>query len=151
PAYDSPEAIFNKITTFVPVFSAINSDGTWGYGQNGDNPIAAAKASGISTNRASELALKGFLSLRPFKGFEVFSNYSSNRLETRGDSFLTPWDTYDTGVYMVTFPTTGTSKSESWGQTIRNQFNVQSSYERNLGLHYFNILGGMQTDEILNK
>jgi len=151
PAYDSPEAIFNKITTFVPVFSAVNSDGTWGYGQNGDNPIAAAKASGISTNRPSELALKGFLSLRPFEGFEVFSNYSSNRLETRGDYFLKPWDTYETGVYKVTFPTTGNTKSESWSQTIRNQFNVQSSYERNLGLHYFNILGGMQTEEILNK
>ena len=63
PAGDSPESLFNKVTTFVPVFSAINSDGTWGYGQNGDNPIALAKASGVSTGTSPELAIKGFLNL----------------------------------------------------------------------------------------
>ncbi len=151
PAGDSPESLFNKVTTFVPVFSAINSDGTWGYGQNGDNPIALAKASGVSTATSPELAIKGFLTLTPFKGFEVFTNYSSNRLESKSDYFLRPYDTYETGVYKVTYPTTGNAKSESWGQTIRNQFNLQSSYERNLGSHYLKVLGGMQTDEILGR
>lgn len=33
PALDSPESIINKATTFVPIFSGINNDGTWGCGQ----------------------------------------------------------------------------------------------------------------------
>lgn len=151
PAGDTPESIFNKVTTFVPVFSAINSDGTWGYGQNGDNPIASAKASGLSTSTTPELAIKGFLSLTPLKGLEIYTNYSQNRLETKSDQFLKPYDTYETGVYKVTYPTTGNDKSESWGQTIINQFNLQASYERNLGSHYVKLLGGMQTEELLGR
>ena len=151
PANDSPEAIFNKVTTFVPVFSALNDDGTWGYGQNGDNPLASALASGVSTSYSPELAIKGFVAINPFKGFELYSNYSSNKLETKADYFLSPYDTYETGVYKVTYPTTGNQKSESWGQTMRNQFNLQASYERTLGAHYLKVLGGMQTDEILGR
>ncbi|MVZ65474.1 SusC/RagA family TonB-linked outer membrane protein [Sphingobacterium sp. DK4209] len=151
PAGDTPESIFNKVTTFVPVFSAINSDGTWGYGQNGDNPIASAKASGLSSSTTPELAIKGFLSLTPLKGLEIYTNYSQNRLETKSDQFLKPYDTFETGVYKVTYPTTGNDKSESWGQTIINQFNLQASYERNLGSHYVKLLGGMQTEELLGR
>lgn len=151
PANDSPEALFNKVTTFVPVFSAINSDGTWGYGQNGDNPIASAKASGVSTTTTPELAIKGFLSLTPLEGLEIYTNYSQNRLENKADQFLKPYETYETGVYKVTYPTTGNDKSESWGQTIINQFNLQASYEKNLGSHYFKLLGGMQTEELLGR
>lgn len=42
PALDSPESIINKATTFVPIFLALIMT-TWGYGQNGDNPIASAE------------------------------------------------------------------------------------------------------------
>ncbi|MCE5225340.1 MAG: TonB-dependent receptor [Porphyromonadaceae bacterium] len=147
PALDSPESIICKATTFVPIFSGINDDGTWGYGQNGDNPIATAKASGIGTSRSPELGLKGFVTIKPFKGFDMTASYSSNRLETKGDSFLKPYDTYEYGVFKTSFPASGTSKYEGWSQSMSNEFNVQASYEKQIKGNNFKVLGGMQTSE----
>lgn len=151
PTNDSPEAIINKATTFVPVFSGRNSDGTWGYGQNGDNPIASAEASGINTETTPELGLKGFIKINPFEGFELLSSYSNNRIETKSDYFLKPYDTYEGGVYKTTYPPTGRTKYEGWSQTIRSQFNLQGSYEKRIKNNYFNFLAGLQTEEIKSK
>ncbi|MCE5348247.1 MAG: TonB-dependent receptor [Bacteroidales bacterium] len=147
PALYSPESIINKAITFVPIFSGINSDGTWGYGQNGDNPIAVSKASGLNTAISPELGLKGFITINPFKGFDMTGSYSSRRVETKSDYFIKPYDTYEYGVYKTTYPPTGTSKYEGWSQNIFNQFNLQSSYEKQIEDNYFKLLGGMQTEE----
>jgi len=151
PANDTPEAIINKATTFVPVFSGRNSDGTWGYGQNGDNPIASAEASGINTGTTPELGMKGSLKINPFEGFELLSSYSNSRIETKSDYFLKPYDTYEGGVYKTTYPPTGRTKYEGWSQTIRSQFNLQGSYEKRIKDNYFNFLAGLQTEEIKSK
>lgn len=147
PAFDTPESIINKATTFVPIFSGINSDGTWGYGQNGDNPIATSKVSGLHTATTPELGLKGFVTINPFKGFDMTASYSSSRLEDKTDFFINPYDTYEYGVYKTTFPATGTQKNEAWGQKMSNEFNAQASYEKQIKGSYFKVLGGMHTSE----
>ena len=147
PALDSPESIINKATTFVPIFSGINNDGTWGYGQNGDNPIASAEVGGISTSRTPELALKGFATFNPFSGFDFTTSYSSSRLETKGDSFVKPYDTYEYGVFKTSYPPAGTSKYEGWSQEMSNEFNAQASYEKTIKRNYFKVLAGVQTSE----
>jgi len=147
PALDTPESIINKATTFVPIFSGINSDGTWGYGQNGDNPIASAEASGINTATSPEIGVKGFIIMNPFKGLEMKGSYSSNRLETKSDYFVRPYDTYEYGVYKTTYPASGTSKYEGWSQTISNEFNFQTQYEKQIRNHFLKALGGIQTSE----
>ncbi|MDD4158047.1 MAG: TonB-dependent receptor [Proteiniphilum sp.] len=148
PTNDSPESIINKATTFVPVFSGINDDGTWGYGQNGDNPIASAEASGLNTSTTPELGLKGFLQLNPLNGFEVYTAYSYRKVEGKSDSFLKPYDTYETGTYKTTYPAGGTNKYEGWSQTLTKQFNLQASYEKQISDNYFKILTGLQTEEL---
>ena len=147
PALDSPESIINKATTFVPIFSGINNDGTWGYGQNGDNPIASAEVGGISTSRTPELALKGFATFNPFSGFDFTTSYSSSRLETKGDSFVKPYDTYEYGAFKTSYPPAGTSKYEGWSQEMSNEFNTQASYEKTIKRNYFKVLAGVQTSE----
>lgn len=147
PALDSPESIINKATTFVPIFSGINNDGTWGYGQNGDNPIASAEVGGISTSRTPELALKGFATFNLFSGFDFTTSYSSSRLETKGDSFVKPYDTYEYGAFKTSYPPAGTSKYEGWSQEMSNEFNAQASYEKTIKRNYFKVLAGVQTSE----
>lgn len=147
PAYDTPEGIINKALTFVPVFSGINDDGTWGYGQNGDNPIASAEVSGLNTATTPELGLKGFVTINPYKGFEMTASYSSRKVETKSDYFIKPYDSYEGGVYKTTYPATGTEKKEYWYQNINNQFNLQAVYEKQIKANYFKVLGGLQTEE----
>jgi len=112
PANDSPESIINKATTFVPVFSGINNDGTWGYGQNGDNPIASAKVSGINTSVTPELGVKGFVQITPLEGLYLLTSYSSRKIEGKSDYFLKPYDTYEGGMYKTTL-------SPRWNNQIR--------------------------------
>ncbi|MDR2472130.1 MAG: TonB-dependent receptor [Tannerella sp.] len=150
PSIEDPSTIINKAITFAPVFSGINSDGTWGFGQNGDNPIATSKVGGVHNGVTPELGVKGTLQLNPFKGFDALVSYSSRRVEYKYDYFNIPYDTYEAGVFRTTYPTSGNHKTEGWQQSIYNQFNAQASYEKEVGQHYFKLLGGMQTEEIKN-
>lgn len=151
PCLQSPEEIINKALTFTPVFSGVNNDGTWGFGQNGDNPIAVSKVAGKRTGVTPELGIKGFILLQPFKGFEALASYSSRRVEYKYDQFIKPYDTYENGVYKTTYPADGNSKEEGWSQTVTNQFNAQVSYETNLSKNYLKLLAGMQTEELTNR
>lgn len=147
PANDTPESIINKATTFVPVFSGINADGTWGYGQNGDNPIASASASGINTATTPEIILKGFAHITPARNLDILASYSIRKLETKSDYFLTPYDTYEGGVFKTSFPSSGNEKQEEWGQNITKQFNLQATYDLAAGHHALKLLSGVQTED----
>jgi len=151
PSQEGPKGIISKAITFAPVFSGINSDGTWGFGQNGDNPIAISKDGGIYNEKKPELGIKGFLQINPFEGFDALVSYSSRREEIRADSYVKAYDTYESGVFKTTFPTTGSSKAESNREKIYNQFNLQASYEKTIARNYFKVLAGMQTEELNDR
>lgn len=147
PSMEEPESTINKALTFTPVFSGKNNDGTWGFGQNGDNPIAITKVGGVHTGITPELGVRGFALITPFEGFETLTSYSSRKVEYKSDRFIKPYDTYENGAFKTTYPPNGTDKNESWSQTITNQFNLQMSYEKTISNNYFKFLGGVQTEE----
>ena len=151
PSQQDPVTLINKAITFPPLFSGVNDDGTWGFGQNGDNPIAVSKAGGVSTGVTPDMGIKGSLKLTPFAGFEALASYSSRRQEYKVNSFIRQYDTYENGVYRTTWPTDGQQSSESWAQTNWNQFNAQVSYEKTIANNYIKGLVGMQTEEYINK
>lgn len=148
PMFDTPEGIIGKALTFVPIFAGLHDDGTWGYGQNGDNPLASTQASGTHETSSPELNLKGTLNLNPMKGWNILTSYGIRRLENKVTSFLTPFDTYEHGVKKVRFPQGDNQRNESWDKTTWGQFNLQSSYNKQLGDHYFYVLAGLQTEEL---
>lgn len=151
PSIAGPETLINKATTFVPTFSGINNDGTWGYGQNGDNPIAIAEEGGVSRSVTPELGIKGSLRITPVQGWEISTNYYTNRRETQTSTFIRPYDTYETGEYKMTYPTDGAKRSEGWSKVQYHQYNLQTSYERDIYDHYFKVLGGIQAEERIIK
>lgn len=151
PSNDAPESIINKATTFVPVFSGINADGTWGYGQNGDNPIASAAASGLNTATTPEIILKGFANITPVRDLDILTSYSIRKLETKSDYFLKPYDTYEGGVFKTSYPSSGNEKYEGWSQNITRQFNLQATYDLKAGHHQFRLLSGIQTEDRSGK
>jgi TonB-linked SusC/RagA family outer membrane protein len=146
---ESPESLISKAITFVPVFSGLNNDGTFGYGQNGDNPYATATAGGTYNTVVPQLGIKGFVEINPVKGWVTTASYSSNSVETREDYFRRPYDTYEGGVFKVTNPTTGAEKRESFNRLLSNQFNLQSYLEKTINQNYFKVLAGIQTEERL--
>jgi len=150
PSQQDARTLINKAITFNPLFSGVHDDGTWGFGQNGDNPIAISKAGGTHEGITPEMSIKGMLLLTPFNGFEALASYSSRRQEYKVKSFVRQYDTYENGVYRTSWPATGHTGQEQWSQANRNQFNAQISYETKIAKHYLKGLAGMQTEELIN-
>jgi TonB-linked SusC/RagA family outer membrane protein len=151
PSQQDPTVIIGKTITFTPVFSGRNDDGTWGLGQNGDNPLAIAEAGGVNHGVTPNTAIRGFLRLTPFKGFEALASYSNRNQQYKVNSFIRQYDTYEGGVYKTTYPATPSTANESWSQALWNQFTAQISYEKTIANHYIKGLAGMQTEEYINK
>lgn len=141
--------IINECLTYTPVFGGINSDGTWGNGQNGINPLARGRAGGVNQTDHNEISVKGTLIANPVKGLELLGSYSTRKYDNKVDNFISTYDTYEGGNYIMTYPTTGNQRSESWYRQITNQFNAQVSYENTFkDKHYFKGFLGFQTEEI---
>lgn len=150
PSQNSATSLISSVIGNIPTTQAICNDGTWGDGMNGYNPIAIVKDGGKSKTKSPELGVKGYVELTPINGLDLMASYSHRKVETISDRFINTYDTYERGVYKTTWPASGKQKTEGYARTFYNQLNLQASYEKTLGDHYFKVMGGMQTEEVLN-
>lgn len=148
PSLSDPKSIIRKALSFVPLFSGINNDGSWGYGQNGDNPIAAARIGGTYNGTSPEIVITGSAVITPLKGLTSTTSYTTRYSTSRGTSFINPYDTYEGGVFKATYPPDGSQGSEGWNQTVYKLFRSQLNYNFILaGKHDFAFLAGFQSEE----
>ena len=151
PGIGSPRSIINKSLYMLPTLSAaIELDGNWGYGKNGDNPAAAANASGENVDKGSEAIVSGLLTLTPMKGFEVLGQYSLRTVTGRSRSLVTPYTVSLKGAVLGAYPPQD-GLTESWSQTIRNFYRFQTSYEKSIAKHSAKILVGYQGEDNNNS
>lgn len=147
PGLSTPKGIINKALYMLPTLSAARElDGNWGYGKNGDNPVALANASGYDKDKASEVLLNGTVTLTPMKGLEVVGQYSRRSVTTRSTELITPYTTSLKGQVMGIYPADD-NLQEGWQETIRNFYRAQGSYERTEGGHYGKLLVGFQAED----
>lgn len=145
-------AIIGYALTFSPVYGAVNSDGTWANGQSGINPLAMAEVGGTTKYDHNDVEVKGTLAANPVKGLDILASYASRRYEYKSDSFRDTYDTYEAGNFVMTYPSDGRYRSEGWGRTLLNQFNIQATYENTFAdKHYLKAFVGFQTEETKNK
>lgn len=144
-------SIMRNVLSFNPLFGAVNSDGTWANGQNGNNPLAMSQVGGTSKSDNNDLDVKGTVVITPVKGLELLGSYSSRRFESKTDAFQNTYDTYEGGNFLMSYPSVK-SRSEGWSRYIKNQFNAQATYENTFAdKHYLKVLVGFQTDQFKNK
>jgi len=147
PGLGTPKSIINKSLYMLPTLSAARElDGNWGYGKNGDNPVAQANASGYDKDKVSEVLLNGTVTMTPMKGMEVVGQYSRRSVTTRGTELITPYTTSLKGQVMGIYPAEDNLR-EDWQETIRNFYRAQGSYERTEGGHYGKLLVGFQAED----
>ena len=134
--------------TFTPILSAINNDGTWGYGLQGNNPVAAIYAGGDSKSMAPEYAARLSATIRPFKGMTILGQYHWKRNDGRTKVFADTYEEYEGGAYKGTFPTKEKAASEERSTATLKQFNVNATYENTFAeKHYFKAMIGFQSEE----
>jgi TonB-linked SusC/RagA family outer membrane protein len=147
PGFSSPTQIISKSLYMLPTLSAVRElDGNWGYGKNGDNPVANAEATGTNTIERPELLLNGMLTATPFKDFEVLAQYSYRSTEARGTLIRTPYFTSLKGVSQGFYPARDLVQ-ESYSQNVRNFFRAQASYAKELADHEFKLMAGYQGED----
>lgn len=147
PGVSTPKGIINKSLYMLPTLSAAKElDGNWGYGKNGDNPTAEANASGENKDKDTEALVGGTLTVNPLAGLELVGQYSYRTVTNRDRSLITPYTVSLKGAIMGIYPAED-GLTESWGQTTRNYYRLQGSYEKTFNKHYAKILVGYQSED----
>lgn len=65
PSQDSAAGIIGSILTMTPITSALNDDGTYGYGRTGYNPLAIVNDGGTRKDVAPEVTFRAFAEFTP--------------------------------------------------------------------------------------
>lgn len=134
--------------TFVPTWSAINADGTWGYGLQGNNPVATIRDGGYSRSVAPEYTAKLSLNINPFKGMNILGYYTWKRNDGKTNAFANTYQEYEGGVLMGTFPTKLKSASEERTSSVLKQYNLVGTYENTFAeKHYLKAMVGFQSED----
>lgn len=134
--------------TFTPILSAINNDGTWGYGLQGNNPIAAINDGGYSRSIAPEYAARLSATIKPFKGMTILGQYNWKRNDGRTKVFANTYEEYEGGAYKGTFPSAEKAASEERSTGTLKQFNVTATYENTFAeKHFVKLMAGFQSEE----
>ena len=147
PGAGSPKSIINQALYMLPTLSAVHElDGNWGYGKNGLNPTAMAEDSGFKRHRTNENVLSGIITLTPITGLEIIGQYSRRQVSSRNRDVIKPYTTSLGGMVMGRYPNED-RVSESWGETVRNYYQIQASFERRFEQHYTKIMCGFQAED----
>lgn len=133
--------------TFQPIWSGINADGTWGFGLQGNNPIAAIRDGGHSNSIAPEYTVKPTITLTPINGLTIVGSYNWKRNDGRTSTFANIYEEFEYGANMGTFPTDVKQARESQSTSIFKQYSAVATYEKEFADHYLKAIAGFQSEE----
>ncbi len=132
-----PTAGLNEITRqayrIPPLFTAINENGSWGPGWNGQNPVAGALAGGLRERQFNYF--RGVLkaNLRPVEGLVLSLTYSPQYNDNETRAFRAQYDWEDLS-QSGTFPNEN-SFSQSNGRSFQDNFNAIATYSKSFSDH----------------
>ncbi|WKN45430.1 SusC/RagA family TonB-linked outer membrane protein [Tunicatimonas pelagia] len=140
-AAENPIALSRR---YPGIFSAIRTDGEWGEGKDGENPLAQTIEGGSRTQTLNQLNGIIGVTIKPTSSLSLRLNFSPTFDFDRYDRFFTPPD----------IPRLG-STTEFWPQSVssleKRQTNVTTltsqaivSYDKTIGDHQLNLLGGYE-------
>lgn len=137
--------------TFTPILSAYDinpetGETNWGYGLQGNNPVAAIHAGGYSKSIAPEYIAKASLILTPVKGLTILGNWNWKRNDGKTNAFANNYDEFEAGVYKGTTPAQK-SASESRSSQTFIQYTATAQYENTFGKNYLKALIGFQSED----
>lgn len=133
--------------TFAPIYSGINADGTWGYGLQGNNPVAAINAGGQSKSWAPQYKAKARITITPIKDLDILGSWSWVRDDGRTKTFAACYDQYESGVFKQRKPEVAAARESRSSQDFI-MFNVMATYEKTIARkHYLKLTGVFESLE----
>ena len=137
--------IFRQAYRIDPTQKAIHSDGSWGDGWGGQNPIAAAQDGGQNKDEDNYFRGRFKLNYRPVNGLTLSMMYSPEYRDLFRKNYLKSYTTYIDWEAKTTrtYPNRNRlgQANQRW---FEDNFNALVSYTKLLGEHDFAVLGGYE-------
>ncbi|HEY8396957.1 MAG TPA: TonB-dependent receptor [Flavihumibacter sp.] len=138
------DLIWGLVNKLPATWAAVYSNGLYGEGQNGVNPVAIMRDGGWWKNKSMPLAGNFALEYKPFRSVTARVAYAPTYTPSRTRSFVNTVKTYDpNGVLRFTLPAVNTFDDFMSEERI-DQVDANITFNKTYGKHTVTALGGYQ-------
>jgi TonB-linked SusC/RagA family outer membrane protein len=127
-----------------PIYASKFSDGTWGPGWSGQNPVASAQAGGINEEHFNYVRAIIRANYEPIKGMNLSVMYSPQFNDDQAHNFRKQYEFYNYGDAAPSRYPTRNSLTQQNTKTLNNNLNAIATYEKTVGDHFFKGLVGYE-------
>ncbi|GAA4311779.1 SusC/RagA family TonB-linked outer membrane protein [Compostibacter hankyongensis] len=138
------DGIFANMNSISPNKLAINSNGTWGEGWIGLNPVMAARAGGINRTNAPWGSINAGLNYRPSDWLSLNLTYAPKFVETHVNKFTKAIQTYFPDGSKAYINPAISSLNVSDKREFYNNMRGTATFDKNFGLHSLKVMGGVE-------
>lgn len=141
-------SLFYQMYRVPPIYAAKYSDGTWGPGWEGGNPLAWSQASGVNSTTANNALLNLQANYNPIKGLNLNFNFAPKYFTDYTINNTKKIDFYNfvSKALFLSSPNKS-SLSNSTSNNLTNYLRFQATYNKSFKFFDFNVLAGAeQTD-----
>lgn len=133
---------FHQIARIWPVIPLFDPNG--GYESNSGVPLI--QQGGRNTSRDNQSRISGDITIKPLPGWNITGHYNYDYESYNQLSTVLPYY-YSTVSNPQTLSNTISSVSQNYGLTSYYNYNVFTSYEKQIDGHYFKVQVGQQTEQ----
>ena len=145
------ENVFHWMNRIPANQAGINTDGTWGEGWNGDNPIAFASEGGTNRDLERSGTLNFSVKYEPVKWLKAELTVAPVIGESIGKQFNRVVQTYKPDGTVSNYRSPIKSAlTETSNRVFRNNLRGTLTFERNLAAHNFKLLTGVSREDFHN-
>lgn len=141
-------SIFHYMRRIPANQAGLLSNGTYGEGWNGNNPLAMAKDGGLKEEYPLDLMFNMDLKYKPFDGFTAQLVYSPKFLLNNTSTFINSIQSYYGDGSKAYLTPQRNSMTERFDQTWYNNLRLVLTYDKKIkDIHQITVLGGYQQED----
>jgi len=126
---------------------AVFSNGQWGEGWNGSNPVAFTRDGGLLTNEAPSVVLNMLLRFQPLEWMMMELAYSPNYWQSSISNYSKSIQTYTWDGKPSFASPQKSSLTATNTRHLLNNLRYILNLEKSFGVHYLKVLGGFQQED----
>ncbi|WP_183565215.1 TonB-dependent receptor [Mucilaginibacter sp. SP1R1] len=133
---------FHQVARIWPVIALTDPNG----GLDQASYISQLQQGGVNNSRTNNSRISGDITIKPITGWDITGHYSYDYNTYNITSTILPYY-YSTPNNPQTLSNTISSINQNYGLTSYYNYNFFTSYEKQIGGHYFKVLVGQQTEQ----
>ncbi|WP_421918897.1 SusC/RagA family TonB-linked outer membrane protein [Marinifilum sp.] len=141
---DEAKSVFDQANRIPNIYPAQFTNGKYGEGWNGQNPLAMAESGGVDRRNYNRFNTEIKLEYKPVNNLNVVLKYAPDFKFDREKKFNRTYEIYDAdGEFLLEKPSVSKLK-EKRKYTFKQQYNALVTYNKSFNDHNFTVLGGFE-------